>query len=878
MAEEMMIYIPMRYRVDLDKTINTTPLNTLFAMGDNQAHRFELTITHGSVAENLTGCEVKGKFVSFSNNMTVILTGSVENGNAVVTLKQPCYTQLGRFALVIQIVKDGMKTSVFYGDGYMRNTSTDNAIIDEDYIVYDTDVLLSKIQEIENAISGANAAISNANAAAEHVDANMDAKITARVDKTLSVENGIADAKTVGDEIGSLKSDKVDKGFKKLNKDSILILGVGRIWSTTGLFQIYDGSLSTCVEINIPPNTYEKIEFTSTDTDNFNASGIAFYDNSMNFISGISYYKNPGEKVYDIPENTSVIRLEIRTDSIDDETYTTFTFSSVNNTLYGLKKEFDENNANLENYKLSLGKIVTDNKRISNLCIDKLFVKEEKNNCQTAYDLITASYGWDTIANANEGWQQNSTFYINDNFKFARNFTVNIFGIFDSGLTIAKCMDVDGINTVMDTIKEYTLEELNAVKDRNRFTIEFDCEFDYGEYFAIITEATTGILLAKESVGLKAYPCSDGTNKYPSISVIYDYPSSVSVSEINSEKLNDIDKSLENINKNVFVPIYDDLKNQYAGFVGRWFEKTVNGKKCMVATNCGAEIWLRVSGTTQITVEWEQMVSTHTPYFAYSIDGKPATRQISTNGRISLPDTDEHFVRIITDGIYENVGKWNGNGFAFYRIYADNAICVALEPKCPIIAFFGDSITEGIRALGVEESTSVMDEVNSATNAFPWFACEELSAVSYRVGYGASGAIADGSFKNFETAIDFMTSDIDTRVGKGYYNESTPNLIVVNHGTNDANEDSDTFKQAYQSAIYRLKSKYPQTHILCMRPFGGYQEHAIMEVAENTSGCTYVDTTGWDIELTDTYHPTTNGAKAAGLKLAEFIRVNGIRL
>lgn len=213
MADEM-VFIPMRYHVDLDRTINTTPLNTLFAMGDNQAHRFELTITHGSVADDLTGCEVKGKFVSFSNNMTVILTGSVENGNAVVTLKQPCYTQLGRFALVIQIIKDDVKTSVFYGDGYMRNTSTDNAIIDGEYIVYDTDVLLSKIQEIETAIaganeaiSGANAAASAANAAAENVDANMDAKITARVDKTLSVDGGIADAKETGREIGQLKND-----------------------------------------------------------------------------------------------------------------------------------------------------------------------------------------------------------------------------------------------------------------------------------------------------------------------------------------------------------------------------------------------------------------------------------------------------------------------------------------------------------------------------------------------------------------------------------------------------------------------------------------------------------------------------------------------
>ena len=169
MAEEM-IYIPMRYRVDLDKTINTTPLNTLFAMGDNQAHRFELTITHGGVAVDLTGCTVKGKFVSFSNNMTVNLNGSVTGGNAVVTLKQACYAQLGRFALVIQIIKDSAKTSVFYGDGYMRSTSTDN-VIDENYIVYDINVLLSKIQEIENAISAANDATSSANAAASSANA-----------------------------------------------------------------------------------------------------------------------------------------------------------------------------------------------------------------------------------------------------------------------------------------------------------------------------------------------------------------------------------------------------------------------------------------------------------------------------------------------------------------------------------------------------------------------------------------------------------------------------------------------------------------------------------------------------------------------------------
>lgn len=214
MAEEM-IYIPMRYRVDLDKTINTTPLNTLFAMGDNQAHRFELTITHGSVAVDLTGCTVKGKFVSFSNNMTVNLDGSVTGVNAVVTLTQACYAQLGRFALVIQIIKDSAKTSVFYGDGYMRSTSTENAI-EGNYIVYDINALLSKIQEIENAISAANDATSSANAAASSANAWANATATATAlaaGSAPTVSVGTSGGKKVL-KLGIPKGDRGDKGEK----------------------------------------------------------------------------------------------------------------------------------------------------------------------------------------------------------------------------------------------------------------------------------------------------------------------------------------------------------------------------------------------------------------------------------------------------------------------------------------------------------------------------------------------------------------------------------------------------------------------------------------------------------------------------------------
>ena len=171
--------ILMPYTVHLDHTLRVTPLNTLFAKGDSAAHRFELTILRAGVQVDLTGCTVLCKFYRMADSTVVSVPGSVEDGKAVSVLKKACYDYIGRFALTIAI-KNGEEeeTTVFYGDGYMHGQNADTAISGE-YIIYDINTLLERIEEIDAATQAANTATENANTAASNANTARDAANTA---------------------------------------------------------------------------------------------------------------------------------------------------------------------------------------------------------------------------------------------------------------------------------------------------------------------------------------------------------------------------------------------------------------------------------------------------------------------------------------------------------------------------------------------------------------------------------------------------------------------------------------------------------------------------------------------------------------------------
>jgi lysophospholipase L1-like esterase len=311
---------------------------------------------------------------------------------------------------------------------------------------------------------------------------------------------------------------------------------------------------------------------------------------------------------------------------------------------------------------------------------------------------------------------------------------------------------------------------------------------------------------------------------------------------------------------------YKEVGDQI-GFTGRWFTKDIDGVKHYVTVNDGSEFYFKVSGAKSVFVNFTVITSYKTPYFSYSIDGGQPIRQLITNSEISFDDTNEHIVRIIIAGMAEKEDKWNGEiGVALRSVEVEQGVIEGVVPINKVIAFYGDSITEGIRAL----QRSSDSDGNSATNSYAWYACRELNAVPYIVGFGGTGIKSVGSFNTCINTIDWYSA---TRESDDYYAD----IIVLNHGTNDAKVESDEFIGGYNNILNRLHEKHPNAKIVCMIPFNQTHADDIRKcVSDKNDWCYLIETSEWNLTYTDGIHPDINGAESAGVNLSkELINLYG---
>lgn len=296
-------------------------------------------------------------------------------------------------------------------------------------------------------------------------------------------------------------------------------------------------------------------------------------------------------------------------------------------------------------------------------------------------------------------------------------------------------------------------------------------------------------------------------------------------------------------------------------YVGRWYDMTVNNKPCKVTNNCGSEFYVEVDGANSCILEWEPMTETNA-YYAYSIDGGQLVRVNITNGTIVLPDAGVHIIRVITDGITENIGKWaNGTGFALAGVSVDSGTIKGALPMNPQIMFFGDSIVEGINALG---TSADMGDTNSATGAFPWFCAEKLGTVSFRVGYGATGVISSGSFHPAIDALNYLYSSLKV---PDYY----PDAIVIEHGTNDSSASSASFITAYEQFLDAIKVKYSGVRVYLFIPLNQTHADDIRTISNTYSWCKLIETEGW---YSGGLHPSAEAAKTIGERLADVLKAD----
>lgn len=295
-------------------------------------------------------------------------------------------------------------------------------------------------------------------------------------------------------------------------------------------------------------------------------------------------------------------------------------------------------------------------------------------------------------------------------------------------------------------------------------------------------------------------------------------------------------------------------------YMGRWFDKEIEGATHKVTLTDGAHLYFLIENAASFDVTFTVITTGEEPYFAYSIDGAEPIRQHITEPTVTLPDTGRHTVRIIADGMTEGEGKWDlEKGFALKSVTpAEGGSIVGIKPTEKVVFFYGDSITEGIRALNMNATS----DGNSATNAYSWQCAEALGVTPYLIGYGASGIIMEGSFSTMLNAIDYLSD------GRPVDDDVKPDVIVVNHGSNDVGQSRLLFEEQLTVTLNRLREKYPEAPIVYLIPFEQTHSRVIPGVVEKMENAYVIETRKWEITYTDGIHPDAAGAKAAGDQLA----------
>ena len=323
------------------------------------------------------------------------------------------------------------------------------------------------------------------------------------------------------------------------------------------------------------------------------------------------------------------------------------------------------------------------------------------------------------------------------------------------------------------------------------------------------------------------------------------------------------------------LPKYKVLPGESYGYLGRWYDYTYNNQQVKVASSAGSEVCFKVSGASSITINWTGDNVTEHVYYCYMIDDGEKVRKNLTQNTITLPDTDEHIVRIICDSIPHtaSVNCWTpGYGFVFGGIDAGNGSTKGIVPTNKTIMYFGDSITEGVRAYGSESGTQTESDVDSACESYGFYASKYLNCSSVIVGYGSTGLAADGYFKKCIDALNYVTNGIETE-------DVSPDLIVINHGHNDTGTASEAWITAFNKVISRFMTKYPGVEVVALSPFNGRHASDMETACEDLPHCYYVDTSTWG--LSQYYadgpgHLTSAGAVVCGTKLAQSIKKLGL--
>ncbi len=329
---------------------------------------------------------------------------------------------------------------------------------------------------------------------------------------------------------------------------------------------------------------------------------------------------------------------------------------------------------------------------------------------------------------------------------------------------------------------------------------------------------------------------------------------------------------------------YKNISEPY-GYMGRWYDRTIDGVNCKATISAGSELYFRVENTENVILSLKSQAD-QPPTLAVSVDGKAPVRVYTSKvGNIvvaqGLDKTKSHTIRVIVDGFYEyQKDKWTtGNGFAFEKAIVDNGGSISgIYPENKVILYFGGSSTEGVHAIYKGSNPYG----NSYIGTYAFTNSSLLGMASYVAAYGGTGICVSGSGgvgKCIDVINNISGSDSSLPPYPDYDDVAA---IVINHGANDLNKSipADQFKAGFCDVIDRLAEMYPDKPIIISGCFYGKNndnmEQVAIQKASEGLNVRYIHVGGTEgnlnYESLDWCHPTSKGGKTLGTLLAAEMR------
>lgn len=308
----------------------------------------------------------------------------------------------------------------------------------------------------------------------------------------------------------------------------------------------------------------------------------------------------------------------------------------------------------------------------------------------------------------------------------------------------------------------------------------------------------------------------------------------------------------------------DDRRLVYEGHWGRTAE---------VATtvNSGSRLRFRFTGG-RVHALFDVASITVPAQIHVSVDGGPKRLHAVDRSdlEIAAAGRGPHSVEISVKDVFSRANRWTPplqTGVVLTGLRLDDGGHLLHQPvgSARKLAFYGDSITQGVMAL-CEVNTS---DCADGTAAYPTLVADALRAALTQVGFGRQGVIQTGN-GGVPAAPDAYGWN---HAGSRADSDRRADVIVVNQGTNDVAYGSDEFRVAYRAYLDKLRAAAPPARILALRPFNGAHADDIAAVVGELADprTEFVDTTDWlspaDGDFNGTVHPSAQGHRKAAVRL-----------